>query len=478
LEDYPKFIEKISELSDILLEWINSGEIICLISHYEADGICATAIISKLIYNMNGKFHARFVNHIDMEWISDFLEEFDKKENYFVFLDIGAETLHYINRFFNSERVMVIDHNLQRSKKSRHNLNFLNLQNLEIDGNRDISSAGMAYFIVKEINNKKIEMASLGLIEELAPLGVIGALGDNLTTGKKNILTGVNKIIVEDCKKMNLLKDEEDLRFFGQYTSIKESLSQTIDPYIIDITNNEIKTNELLMKLDIPSNIPIKQLNDKKKTELNEELIEKIQNPQELVGINYILLKESKTGPLYDAREFSILLNACGRFGSSSVGLAVCMNDRGMHLKEAIKLYGEYLKKIQFYMDWISTPDNYLETNLIQCIMGNNMINERFIKPVSYIAYKTHKLNPEKIIMGYVDKKDNRIITVFIESEDFIKKEVNIWEALKQTNKKLKIDTKTIGNKIKARVKIPIDIDIKQYLELLDEFVQKQIGKN
>ncbi|MHA1268847.1 MAG: hypothetical protein ACTSPY_03595 [Candidatus Helarchaeota archaeon] len=478
MEQYSKFFSIIKTIANKLYEWISSGNIIYLISGYDADGISASSIIIKLIHRLEGKFHLRFINNIDLNWIKSFIGEFKNKieSSYFIFLDLGITTLHYLNKHFPHGQVIVIDHDFPRNKIRHYDILYTNLVELGINGNFEISSSGIAYFIIKEINKLNIELGSSNFIENLPILGIIGALGDNQDVGNKHTLIGLNNLIINDCKQMDLIIEEENLRFFRHDGPILVSLLETLDPYLIDLTNDKRKINELLLKLNIPSNIPLNELNTQQKSILNENLLQFIHDAKDLVGINYFYKKETHIDILKNLREFSLLLNACGRLNFPGIGLSICLGDRGVQLKEAKELYKKYRDAISICLDWVRTPPNIIETENIQCIIAENFIGEKLIIPVIMISLKCHFLNPEKIPLGYLNYNENsKVIYTVVHSQEYIEKGIDIWEALKQTNKKLKIETKTIGNKIKSRVIIPKTIQIQQYLNILNENIQKQI---
>ncbi|MHA1830525.1 MAG: hypothetical protein ACTSWR_03215, partial [Candidatus Helarchaeota archaeon] len=113
--------------------------------------------------------------------------------------------------------------------------------------------------------------------------------------------------------------------------------------------------------------------------------------------------------------------------------------------------------------------------SLVQCILGGSIITNRIIIPIISIALKNHILNPNKIVLGYLQYKKDVNIIYGINPFQGENKKINIWEVIKQTNKKLKIDTKTIGNRKKAIVKISNKINIKEYLDILESIIKKQI---
>src|SRR5918996_1567113 len=62
----------------------------------------------------------------------------------------------------------------------------------------------------------------------------------------------------------------------------------------------------------------------------------------DLKGYVYTLGREDKRSILRDAREFSTVLNACGRMGMAGVGIAICMGDRNTALSAGEEILSTY----------------------------------------------------------------------------------------------------------------------------------------
>ncbi len=481
LERYSKFFDKIKSFANKLNNWITSKRILYLISNYEADGIAATSILIRLIYALRGRFHLRFVDFIDYYWINNFVNEFSSKldKGFFVFIDNGAFVLHYLQKNFPADRVLVLDHKPKNPKNGHHNILYIDLEDMGINGAFEISSSVLTYLIAKQISNNNDELESSDFIKEIAPFAVIGALGAKQDVGAKHSLIEINKLVLDECINMGLIEEVRDLRLFRKDQPISISLTETFDPFLIGLTNNKRNVNEFLLKLDIPPSISVNDLDIQKKSELNSELIKHLINPKDSTGTNYILTKEIEKSYLKDARLFSIILNVCGIMGSPNIGLEICLGDRGAQLKKASEILEDYRNLLTEGLDHVSTPDNILETSLIQCVMINDMLDEKMVIPVLTTALNCHILNPEKIPIGAVELENDMIaLYAFVYYRENNIKDYNIWEALRLTNKKLKIDTKTIGNKMKSRVLIPKETDLSLYLDTLDEMFKKQISES
>ena len=90
----------------------------------------------------------------------------------------------------------------------------------------------------------------------------------------------------------------------------------------------------------------------------------------DLIGFTYTFPSEDRRSFLRDGREFSTMLNSCGRISKSGVGISICMGDRNKMLQEGEKILGEYRGMIRNYMNvlsnerWrISNSENYVMVN-------------------------------------------------------------------------------------------------------------------
>jgi RecJ-like exonuclease len=73
----------------------------------------------------------------------------------------------------------------------------------------------------------------------------------------------------------------------------------------------------------------------------------------DLIGYVYTLSGEDKRSQLRDAREFSTMLNACGRIGRAGVGIAICMGDRNDMLSAGEEIVSIYRTTLRNYISTI-----------------------------------------------------------------------------------------------------------------------------
>jgi RecJ-like exonuclease len=90
----------------------------------------------------------------------------------------------------------------------------------------------------------------------------------------------------------------------------------------------------------------------------------------ELIGYTYTFPREDRGSFLRDGREFSTMLNSCGRIQRAGVGIAVCMGDRTKMLKEGEDILVEYRQLIRNYMN-ILANERWRINDTTNCVMVN-----------------------------------------------------------------------------------------------------------
>ena len=259
-----------------------------------------------------------------------------------------------------------------------------------MDGATDVSGSGVAYFAAKALNPKNVD---------LAPIALVGALGDMQDNYDQRRFGGLNELIVKDAVDAGLMKVEKDLTFFGRETRpIHRTLATTTNPFIPGISGEEDKAFAFLATL----NIPLKQgeqmraLRDLNEDEKKTSLLSTCR----LLALKRLALRSHQPDrqhlraqpmknhghALRDAREFSVVLNSTGRMDRPSLGIAVCMGDRKAALEEANKILEDYRKSINKYLGWVmEKPERMSELENIYVVNGEDFINEKIIGTVSSI---------------------------------------------------------------------------------------------
>ena len=344
LDKYERFKESVKQAAEGFRK-LDKKEKIRIVSHLDSDGISACSILINALNLENRKYSVSIVQQLNKSIISEISKE---NYNYFFFTDIGSGKLNDIKSLLSGKKVFVLDHHDPEKVNIDESIVHVNPHLFEIDGTREISGAGVVYFFTKYLNNKN---------EDMAHIAVIGAIGD---VQENNGFSRLNNEILETAKARGKIKVIKGLRVFGAQTKpLYKILQYCTDPYIPDVTGSESNAIHFLQQMGIdPKNgkewKKLVQLTDDEIKRLASGIIMKRvneKNPENIFGYVYILCDEEKESPLRDAKEFSTLLNACGRLNKSSLGIGTCLNDEKIK-KKAISNLLRYKKEIVRTMNW------------------------------------------------------------------------------------------------------------------------------
>lgn len=469
---FSDFLNSVLEASKVISEAVNEDLLIHVYSHLDADGIAAGGIVGKALQRLDARFRIRITQWVDEKLIDEIIRE---KPQMVIFTDLGTDYASLLSKKVSDIKIIVLDHH-QISCESQ---NFLcvNPHIYGIDGAKDISGSGVAYFIAKALDISNVD---------LAPIAVVGALGDLQDKYDQRMLGGLNQKIVEDAVNAGLLTVEKDLIFFGRETRpIHKALAATTSPFIPGISGAEDKVLDLLASLGIPLKHDdkwraLRDLTEDEKKRLCSALADYLLSKglhyeiSNLIGHVYTLTREEPWTPLRDGREFSVLLNAAGRMNKSGVGIAICMGDRGKALEEASKILEDYRKTINKYLDWImEKPGRIRELEYIYVVYGGEYIDDKIIGAISSIL-SSNLPNPEKPLIACSDVKNESVVKVSARTTDImVNRGLNLGDLMQVAAEKCK--GKGGGHNIAAGAQIPKE-KLEEFINLVNELVRRRLA--
>lgn len=467
------FLESAAQAAKAILETVDKDGFIHVFSHLDADGIAAAGIMGKALFRLDARFRIRVTQWMDEKIINEITAD---KPQLVILTDFGSGYLDLLNEKIPDYKIVILDHHQITGNTENTNLIQVNPHLQGIDGANDISGSGVAYFTAKAVNTENVD---------LAPIALVGALGDIQDKYEQRKLGGLNEIIVEDAVKANLVEVEKDLMFFGRETRpIHRTLATTTSPFIPGLSGDEGASVAFLNSLDIKLKDgekwrALRDLTDKEKKKLCSALAEHLLSKglhfevANLIGHVYVLTREEQWTPLRDAREFSVVLNSTGRMDRPSLGIAVCMGDRGAALEEANKALEDYRRSINKYLNWVmEKPERMKEFQNIHVIYGDNFINEKIIGTVSSIL-ATNMSNSEKPLIAYANIEAEGVAKFSARTTDLVvHKGVNLGEVMRVASEKC--GGKGGGHNIAAGCQVPID-QIETFIGIVNELVGKQL---
>lgn len=304
---HQEFLEHCAEAKRVALSFKNP----LIVAHYDADGICSSAITRSAFRTENKKYRALHLKKLDdtaMERISG--------EKEVILVDLGGGN----KRVNELEDAVIIDHHQTEGieKLQANPLLF------GIDGGAELSASSTASLV-------------FGCHFDL---GVTGSVGD-----MQYPLSGMNRYVMQKGIDANELEVKNELRMYGRYSRpLMDFLVYSDEPFIPSLSYNKENCEKLLsdLRLDLKEGEKWKTysglgIDEKKRlvSALAKLLVDKNMAwaADELVGETYLLIKRRNQPGTFDASEFSTVLNACGRHSEAETGVSLCLGEPGSYEK-------------------------------------------------------------------------------------------------------------------------------------------------
>jgi len=397
----------LSYFHDKISDCIKSGRNISVITHLDCDGITSGSIVTKSLIRSGAKCTVRTVNEFNKNLVDRMKN--DSREFHLI-TDLGGGFAKELDAGLDDNWI-VVDHH-QIPEEEFDNERVINAWKYDIDGGVEVSAGGMAYLVSNALHKENTD---------LAWIAVVAALGDRQDQGEKKSFSGINLDIASVAKKNGQVEIDLDILLVGRETRpLPDALAFTSHPFIEGLTWNRDACLSLLnssgIKLKDGSRwrVPAELTEDEKRILL--QTISKFTTSKnateimdELVGYTYTLSGEDKRSFLRDAREFSTMLNSCGRIRKAGVGIAVCMGDRTKMLEEGENILLEYRILLRTYMNTLSSERwRVVDNGKYVMVDGEGLVSENMTGAVSSLLGGSQK-NTGKIIILRTNGEDGTI---------------------------------------------------------------------
>ena len=454
--------ESLSFFKDKISDCIKSQKSISVTTHIDCDGLTSGSIITKALIRAGAKCTLRTSKEFSQNVIDSLKND---SRDFHVITDLGGGFADNLDQSLGEDWI-VLDHH-QISDTEMENPRAINAWKYGIDGGTEICAGGMAYLAAMSLDDKN---------SDLSAVAVVAALGDRQDQGERKSFTGKNFEIASTAKELGLLDIDLDLLLVGRETRpLPDALAFTSQPFIEGLTWNRDTCLSLLNSSGIELKdggrwrVPAELNEDEKRIVI--EAITKFTSGKnatdimsELIGYTYTFPREDRRSFLRDGREFSTMLNSCGRISKSGVGMAICMGDRNKILREGETILTEYRKLIREYMN-VLTNERWRISESDTCVMvnGEGVVPETMTGTISSLIAGSPK-NSGKIIILRTKGEENTI--KFSSRKSFgCKSSINLSQLMKTGAEKF--DGIGGGHDAAAGAKITKD-KLNDFLDYLD----------
>ena len=273
-----------------------------LISHHDADGIAALAVMSDFLDSLDRDYEYLITKGIDSTIVDDITT---RGHSLIIFLDLGNDPT-LIRLAHHVSKAIIIDHHIPDPMIVETPIFLqLNPHLFGFDGSYEASSSTTAYYVTQNQPTKAL----------------VGCIGD-LQYRRTGQLEGLNREVLDDSPVI----ERKDVTFFGRNRPLFVSLAYSSDPYIPGLTGDLEVCKAFLINLGLgPKHesttwLTLDELsNDAKKRLVGElaqhAMIQGVSSTEfsRLIGWVYLSSESTQFYGLRDLREIATALNACGR---------------------------------------------------------------------------------------------------------------------------------------------------------------------
>ena len=368
---------------------VEGGNEIAIITHLDADGITSGSIMAMALKRMGARFSLRTVSDLNSSVVEKMKAE---GRDFYVITDLGGGWASHLRKALGDKWVIIDHHEITEEEiLTDDGGQILNPWKFGIDGGREVSAGGMAYMVASALDFKN---------RDLSAIAVVSAVADRQDQGDKKSFFGLNAEILKTAQSLGLVSVDLDIILTGRETRpVHEALAYTLFHYIDGLTWNTeacyllLKNAGIKLKDDSRRWRALAEFSQEEKSTIVEAVAKFVDSSDkrvsdilldDLIGYVYTLSREDKRSQLRDAREFSTMLNACGRIGKAGVGIAMCMGDRNMALSAGEEIMDMYKMTLRNNISTIfSEKWRLADDGKTTFVNGDGILEEGMLEAVS-----------------------------------------------------------------------------------------------
>ena len=419
-----------------------------VISHYDADGISAAALMCHALLRQGFNVHATLMRNPFTKGLERLKEE---KNDFIIFTDMGSGQLPMIEQL--SADIIIIDHHQVQSTETPDNILQINANLCGINGNYEACGATLSYAVVKMLNEAN---------RDLLPFALAGATGDKQYIGG---FRGFNKQLLDEAISQGVLTPLVGLKLSDE--PLIDALYYSVDPFYPGLSGRKDSIHSFLEDLAIDEQKSYQKLSTDEKTKLHSMLMVRLVEQGCESNILDTVIRERYQSPLThgELESFADLLDSCGKGGHRDIGLAICLGDNSAYTK-AQSLEKTYKQQIldellvleqKGVMETASFRYFYTKHSSLGGVIGGILTN--FLldkeKPLLSIAKKPDEL--------HVSARGNQYL---------VDKGLDLGYALQHAAKKF--NGQGGGHKIASGATIPASFE-DEFIKQVDEILSSQL---
>jgi single-stranded-DNA-specific exonuclease len=374
---------------------VEGGNEVSIITHLDADGIIAGSIMAMALRRMGARYSVRAVSDMNSSVVENMKAD---GRDFYVITDLGGGWASNLRKAVDNKWVIIDHHEITEEEiLTDDEAQILNPWKFGIDGGREVSAGGMAYMVASTLDLKN---------RDLSAIAVVSAVADRQDQGDKRSFFGLNAEILKTAQSLGLVSVDIDIILTGRETRPPhEALAYTLFHYIDGLTWNSEACYLLLKNAGIKLKDNggrwrvLAEFSQEEKSAIVEAVAKFVGSSDkrlseilldDLIGYVYTLAREDKRSLLRDAREFSTMLNACGRIGRAGVGIAICMGDRNAALSKGEEIMSTYKMTLRNNISTIfSEKWRLADDGKITFINGDGILEEAMLGAVSSLLSRS-----------------------------------------------------------------------------------------
>jgi RecJ-like exonuclease len=389
---------------------VEGGNEVAIITHLDADGIIAGSIMAMAFRRMGARYSVRAVSDMNSSVVENMKAD---GRDFYVITDLGGGWASNLRKALDDKWVIIDHHEITEEEiLTDDDGQILNPWKFGIDGGRDVSAGGMAYMVASTLDLKN---------RDLSAIAVVSAVADTQDQGDKRSFFGLNAEILKTAQSLGLVSVDLDIILTGRETRPPhEALAYTLFHYIDGLTWNREACYLLLKNAGIKLKDNggrwrvLAEFSQEEKSAIVEAVAKFVGSSDkrvfdilldDLIGYAYTLAREDKRSLLRDSREFSTMLNACGRIGRAGVGIAVCMGDRNTALSAGEEIMSTYQMTLRNNISTIfSEKWRLADDGKTTFVNGDGILEEAMLGAVSSLLSRSPSLRGRLLFVRTLTK--------------------------------------------------------------------------